>query len=149
MKTPLLKLTLASLCLMTAQANAETHDHKGHKGGHEHSKCGVHLGPNKGRMLKKTNTEIVINKDNSISLHFLNDKKEVIEPTETRIMILVSGKPIKLSKKEKSYTTAAQKFPATVHVKIGKKIEKVKIDTSDCKKCNNQQYTCTCHNHSH
>lgn len=135
-------------------AEGEHDDHEGHdhaKGEHEedHSKCGVQVGPNGGRLIKEV-AEFNLNSDNKMTLTF------VAEPAEgTQIVVLSEGTPVELSKEGKVYTsTEAAKLPAEVHVSIkeatGKKnVEKFTVEAGKCTKCGNKKLACTCGNHDH
>ena len=136
-------------------AEGEHDDHEGHdhakgehpKGEEDHSKCGVQVGPNGGRLIKEI-AEFNLNSDNKMTLTFIS------EPADgTQVVVLSEGTPVELSKEGKVYTsTEAAKLPAEVHVSIkeaaGKKnVEKFTVEAGKCTKCSNKKLACTCANH--
>lgn len=128
-----------------------SHDHDGHDDPeHDHSKCGVLVGPNGGRMIEDT-AELNLTPEGKITLAFIK-----APAAGTEVTLLLNGSDIlELTQAGNTYTSSTNvtKFPAKLHVKIKNDddihVETVPLKQGKCAECKNSELACTCHNHDH
>ena len=118
-----------------------------------HANCGVKIGPNNGRILKKTGVEFFVTEKGQVKIFFLDDKGKTTEPNIESIRFVIGADLIELKKEGKAYVSAEiknkLKGKAAVKVKANGKsaTDKFKISIEKCGDCENAEYKCTCHHH--
>lgn len=163
--TKLIKITAIVLFAISPSCNKNDHghdhpegedhsdhdDHSNHDDhDHDHSKCGVVVGPNGGRMIEDT-AELNLTPEGQITLVFA---KAPAAGTEVTLLLNGTDK-LDLNQIGKNYSSATYvtKFPADLHVKIKNgddiHVETVVLKQGNCAECKNSELACTCENHDH
>lgn len=129
-------------------------DHSGHDHDKdEHAECAVKIGPNNGRILKKSGAEFFITADGKVKFFFLDKEGKTTAPAIDSITFLIGSDSVELKKEGNSYVSAPMKDKlngkATVKIKANGKSATDKFDISleKCGDCDNAEYKCTCHEH--
>lgn len=126
------------------------HDRAAHGEDEDHSSCGVQIGKNGGRVLKKIDGELLLSENGKLTVFI----KEGV--TLDKLTLLINSEPIALTKGENNTYTATvlkAKLPSSLHIAAvvnGKKsIDSFDLSLSKCGECSNPEYKCICHNHDH
>jgi len=113
----------------------------------EHADCAVKIGPNNGRILKKSGAEFLISPKGLVKIF------PQAEKGNSTITFLIGSETINL-KQEGTYYVSSPikdklKGKATIKVKANGKsyTDKFDISLEVCGDCDNAEYKCTCHSH--
>jgi len=156
-KTILVGLTSVALAI-TSSAQVENtpqlnSDFNNCQDADPHANCGVKIGPNGGRILKKTGVEFYITEKGQVKIYFLDDKGKTTEPNIESIRFVIGADLIELKKDGKAYVSVAiknkLKGKAALKIKANGKsaTDKFKISLEKCGDCKNPEYKCVCHHH--